>query len=229
MKQDLALKLTDVSRTYEFGTLSVPMVEHVDLAVVAGEIVSVRGLDGSGRTVLLNMVAGLCVPSRGKIEVCGVDISSDRGMIDELRKGKVAFLSRVSSLVPDMTVYENIELALRAKAPGSGKTTEEIYSEIDLAGKDNRRVADLSKLDTLRLSIGRSLASNPDLFICDDPMEQLDQDDAETMIEFLFQKSRDTGTAVVIGTEAGFAAEMADRSFEMDEGRLVQLGGEGVG
>ncbi len=218
---EAVVELEDVEKAYEFGGLSVKIMRGVNLSVEPGEFICLFGSAGSGKTSLLNMIACISLPSSGRISICGEDLIENPEVREGLRKTRVALLSRVSGLIPDMTAHENIDMALGMTASGQFKTTDQIFEEVGLKGKENERVANLSPIDSIKLTIGKSLANEPDLLVCDDLTGDFEEEESMQVIEILRRQAEAGKTAIVLSTSEVSIEGMADRSFKMENGKLI--------
>ena len=211
------LALQDVTK--EFGSFRA--VNGVDLTVPHGTFVCLLGPSGCGKTTLLRMIAGLDLPTSGKIVLDGQDIT---GVPTHRRELGMVFQSL--ALFPHLTVGENIAYPLRIRArPRSeqAKRVEELLAMIRLPGYADRPVSKLSGCQRQRVAIARALAISPKLFLLDEPLSALDAKLREAMQVELRQLQQQLGvTTIVVTHDQREAMTMADTVVVMNGGEIRQ-------
>jgi multiple sugar transport system ATP-binding protein len=208
--------------TKRFGATAA--VEDVSLTVRNGEFIVLLGPTGAGKTTTLRLFAGLELPDAGSVTIAGHDVTR----LDPARRD-VAFVFQQYSLYPHLTVFEN--LAFPLKAPGRrlsaaeiGKRVEHIAEMLRIGAKLTNRVTQLSGGEMQRVSIGRALVREPNLFLMDEPLSSLDAKLREDLRLELKRIQRDLGATIVYVTHDQLEAmTLADRIGVLAEGRLVQL------
>jgi multiple sugar transport system ATP-binding protein len=208
--------------TKRFGPVTA--VSDLSLDVRAGEFVVLLGPTGAGKTTTLRLFAGLELPDEGRVTIAGQDVTrTDPAQRD------VAFVFQQYSLYPHLTVFEN--LAFPLKAPGRRLSSAEIRRRVTeiaellrIAPKLKNRVTALSGGEMQRVSIGRALVRQPNLFLMDEPLSSLDAKLREDLRVELKRIQRDLGATVVYVTHDQLEAmTLADRIGVLAEGRLVQI------
>ena len=207
-----------------FGTLEV--LKGIDLLVERGEVVSIVGPSGAGRTTLLQILGTLSRPSSGEIEIDGeaVHALSDR-QLSRFRNTKIGFVFQFHHLLPEFTALENVCI------PGyiGGRDRREVEKRaaelLEMLGMEHRsshKPAELSGGEQQRVAIARALINSPAVLLADEPSGNLDTKNREE-IHRLFFTLRDTlGQTVVIVTHDGQLAAMSDRKIEMVDGQIVR-------
>jgi len=199
-------------------------VVDMTLDVKDGEFVVLLGPTGAGKTTTLRLFAGLERPDSGKVVIAGQDVT---GLAPAGRD--VAFVFQQYSLYPHLSVFEN--LAFPLKAPGQRFTKQEIRERVEeIAGllriesKLKNRATQLSGGEMQRVSIGRALVRQPNLFLMDEPLSSLDAKLREDLRVELKRIQRDLGATIVYVTHDQLEAlTLADRIGVLNEGRLVQI------
>ncbi|SAK86622.1 ABC spermidine/putrescine transporter, ATPase subunit [Caballeronia arationis] len=198
-------------------------VDHVDLSVPDGKLVSFLGPSGCGKTTLLRMIAGLETPTSGSVTFAGRDITHvpasrrDFGMV---------FQSL--ALFPHMTVAENIAYPLRLRKTDKAARTRriaELLELIQLPHMANRPVTQLSGGQRQRVAIARAIASSPKLLLLDEPLSALDAKLREAMqVEIRLLQQRLGITTIMVTHDQREAMTMADEIVVMEKGRIAQVG-----
>ncbi len=225
MRRKSVAQLVGVEKSYRIGGIEVHALKGVTLSFFSGEFASVVGSTGSGWPTLLSIIACLSRPSSGRVVVAGTNVTrAGEDQLDELRLRKIGFLSQAFNLIPNMTAFENIELALRMAGTVDGSIEEkvgEMLSSVGLEGKETEIPRKLSRLEAIRLAIAKSLANDPVLLVCDDPTANLEDEEAAQIIGLLGKFNQEMGTTVVLGTGNLEIAARTKRVIGMANGRTV--------
>jgi putative ABC transport system ATP-binding protein len=219
-----------VSRMFEVGGGEVWALRDVDLVVNRGEFIAVIGRSGSGKTTLLNLIAGLDRPTEGRIAVDGVDLSElDGNGLNELRRHKIGFVFQSFGLLPLLSAYENVEIALRIGGAGireRGRRAREVLEMVGLTQRMNHRPYELSGGEQQRVAIARALANNAPIILADEPTGELDSTTAVQIFNLLKEVVDRHGVTVITSTHDRTVMELAYRVVEMSDGRIVAAGDE---
>ena len=199
-------------------------VDAIDLALADGEFVVLLGPTGAGKTTTLRLLAGLESPDTGRVEIAGQDVTA---LAPAQRD--VAFVFQHYSLYPHYTVYEN--LAFPLKAPGRKlsaaavrQRVHEIAELLRIENKLDNRATQLSGGEMQRVSIGRALVREPNLFLMDEPLSSLDAKLREDLRVELKRIQRDLGATILYVTHDQLEAmTLADRIGVLSAGRLLQI------
>lgn len=214
-----------LTKNYEVGSSKVSAVRQVDLSVNRGDFVVILGHSGSGKTTLLSLIGGLTTPDEGLVLIDGVENwrQSDRSL-SAMRNSRIGFVFQFASLIPNLTVMENILLPLSfCRHPvGSRRMAAEILSAVGLAAKAKAFPAQLSGGQQRRVAIARSFVNCPDIILADEPTGDLDEE-TEGDILSLFRRYNAQGTTFVVVTHhTGLAAtQERARVFFMRQGGLT--------
>ncbi len=199
-------------------------VEGIDLSVADGEFIVLLGPTGAGKTTTLRLVAGLERPDTGQITIGGRDVTNVPSAARD-----VAFVFQQYSLYPHYTVFENLAFPLRApgrrmKADAIRKRVGEIAETLRISHKLENKSTQLSGGEMQRVSIGRALVRQPNVFLMDEPLSSLDAKLREDLRVELKRIQRELGATIIYVTHDQLEAmTLADRIGILNRGRLVQV------
>ncbi len=219
--------LQDVSKIYTVGSQSVPAVLGAFLSIEPGDFVSIVGHSGSGKTTLLSMIGGITMPTSGSIHVDSLDISSlSSDGLSEYRSGKIGFMFQFASLLPMLTVRENLLLpAVFASSRSDGRYAAdhatELIGMVGLGDKINAYPSQLSGGQQRRVAIARAFINQPSVILADEPTGDLDESTETDMMKF-FMTMNQSGTTFVMVTHNTDLAKQANRQLTMHEGILSE-------
>jgi len=199
------------------------ILSGVSLAIGSGEAVAVVGASGSGKSTLLGLLAGLDLPSSGRVELDGTDLNTlDEDGRAALRGRLLGFVFQSFQLLPSLTALENVMLPL--ELAGRDDASERAGEWLERVGLDRRRhhrPNQLSGGEQQRVAIARAFAPAPRLLLADEPTGNLDSRTGAHIIDLLFDLNRDSGTTLVLVTHDGGLAQRCPRRLELEEGRLI--------
>jgi putative ABC transport system ATP-binding protein len=213
------IQLENVEKNY--GARAV--FRGINLAVGSGEFVAIMGSSGSGKSTLLNLIGGMDVPDRGRIVVDKDVISS---FVEEeltaFRREKVGFIFQFFNLLPNITVYENIEMPLLLNGQeGYEKRVSEYIKMVGLQGRENDYPAALSGGEQQRVAIVRALVHDPGIILADEPTGNLDTRTGMSIVALIKEVASRNGKTVVLVTHNQAVAEHADRTIRIRDGALL--------
>lgn len=194
----------------------------VDIKIVKGDYVAVCGVSGTGKTTLLNLIAGLDVPTSGEIRVDGIDMNSlsEAGKA-RIRNEKIGFVMQDFGLIPYRTVYENIAVPLyfSRKKIDHKQSIKKVLDATGIRGLSSKKVCKLSGGEKQRVAIARALVNDPDIILADEPTGALDSATKQEIME-LFGKINGSGKTIVVVTHDKELAGSAKRILTMRDGML---------
>ncbi|WP_290877486.1 ABC transporter ATP-binding protein [Aquabacterium sp.] len=192
-----------------------PVFSQVDLDVPQGEFVALVGESGVGKSTLLNCLAGLDVPSEGRVEVLGTPLTTLGERAQALfRRQHLGFVFQAFHVLPHLSVAQNVALPLMllGEAPAACRTRVQAMLEaVGLGGLGERLPQQLSGGQLQRVAIARALVHRPALILADEPTGNLDPHTAEQVMQVLSEQTRLHGAACVMVTHSQAAAARADR------------------
>lgn len=223
------VKAQSLSRIYRMGESSIPAVDNISFSIESGDFVALLGTSGSGKSSLLNLIAGLDTPTSGSVAVAGRDLARmSREELARYRRSTVGMVFQAFNLVPAMTVLENVELPMRfAEVPREHRMDRARRSleRVGLGHRLSHRPSELSGGEQQRASLARALVNSPSLLLADEPTGNLDSRTG-TEIMALINSVHSEGTTVLMVThERPLAERYASRFIFLRDGKLVSENG----
>jgi putative ABC transport system ATP-binding protein len=219
------VRVERVSRRFPVAGGDVWALREVDLVVERGQFMALIGRSGSGKTTLLNIIAGLDLPTEGRVILDGDELGKlNEGQRTILRRRKIGFVFQSFGLLPLLSAEENVELALRIAGAGArerGRRAREVLDLVGLGARRKHRPYELSGGEQQRVAIARAIANNPPLILADEPTGELDSTTALQVFELLEQISRELGTTIVTTTHDQLVMEHVHHVVELADGRVV--------
>lgn len=217
------IQLNGVSKLYKGTDYTTIALEDVDLHVEKGDFVAVMGPSGSGKTTLLHIIGCMNTPTEGEYFLDGKDIShcSAKEMA-RFRKEYISFVFQNFALMPNYTVFENMEIPLLAKNVGKKERKEKIMdmlAELGLKELANKLPSQISGGQQQRVGIARALVSENEIILADEPTGALDQNTSKDIIDLL-EKINGTGKTIIIITHDPKVAARAKRQIYIEDGHL---------
>ena len=214
---EVVLAASALAKSYLSGDRRIEVLRGVDLAVAAGESVSIRGESGSGKSTLLNLLSGLDTPDGGTIHWAGAAPGPER---------RAQFLGMVFQsfyLIPEIDAFQNVLMAARmVRRPGAAERARarELLGRVGLAERATHLPAQLSGGERQRVAVARALMNSPKLLLADEPTGNLDERTGDAVIELLLTLCRETGTALVLVTHNVAYAAKTNRALFLHDGVL---------
>jgi putative ABC transport system ATP-binding protein len=220
------LKMTDVTKSYRTELVETRALNKISLTVEEGEFVAVSGPSGSGKTTFLNVTGLLDTFESGTYELDGVDVSklSDRAQA-RIRNEKIGFVFQSFNLIPDLDVFDNVDVPLRYRgfaAAERKRRIEESIGRVGLGARLKHLPSQLSGGQQQRVAIARALAVSPRLILADEPTGNLDSATAQEIMGLLHELN-DAGTTIVMVTHDAASAAHAARQIHILDGRLIDV------
>jgi putative ABC transport system ATP-binding protein len=224
--QSKAIHTEDVRRHYRMGESLIRAVDGVTLEVRSGDFVALLGTSGSGKSSLLNLIAGLDRPTSGSVEVEGRDLSAmSRQELSKYRLHTVGMVFQSFNLIPSMSVLENVELPLRFAEVDRERRegmAREALERVGLIARVRHRPTELSGGEQQRTALARALINRPKLLLADEPTGNLDSRTGTEIMKLICECNRDLGMTVVMVThELTLAERYAARLIFLADGKLV--------
>jgi putative ABC transport system ATP-binding protein len=222
----VAILIENLCRHYRMGESLIRAVDGVSLEVQEGEFVALLGASGSGKSSLLNLVAGLDRPTSGSVLVQGRNLAElSREQLAKYRLHTVGMVFQSFNLVPSMSLLENVELPLRfAEVDRSHREglVKKALDRVGLGARMRHRPAELSGGEQQRASLARALINQPRILLADEPTGNLDSHTGTEIMNFIREFNNTLGMTVVMVThERTLAERYAKRMIFLADGKLV--------
>jgi putative ABC transport system ATP-binding protein len=208
------------------GSATIRAVDGITLAVEPGEFIALLGASGSGKSSLLNLIAGLDSPTSGSIVVGERNLAAlSRDELAQYRRYTVGMVFQSFNLVPSMTVLENVELPLRfaeVERSKRGAMAKEALERVGLAGRIQHRPIELSGGEQQRVALARALINQPSVLLADEPTGNLDSRTGTGVMELIRRLNESLQMTVVLVThERDLAEKYAERLVSMADGKVI--------
>jgi putative ABC transport system ATP-binding protein len=220
------LKMENLSKIYRTGLVETRALRDFTLEVEEGEFVTITGPSGSGKTTFLNVAGLLDAFEQGQYFLDGLDVSrlSDSQM-SRIRNEKIGFIFQSFNLIPDLDVFDNIDVPLRYRKISSRERKERIEraaGQVGLSSRLRHLPSQLSGGQQQRVAIARVLAGDPKLILADEPTGNLDSTMAREIMDIL-EDINTQGTTLIMVTHNPEHAARAHRQLHIADGRMVDL------
>ena len=218
------LKVDNLCKVYGRGENQVTALDHVSLTIEKGEFAAIIGSSGSGKSTLLHAIAGVDVPTSGKVYLNGQDVyaqSNDKLAI--FRRRQVGLIYQFHNLIPTLNVVENITMPILMDRRRVNK--ERLNELLDLLGLQERRTHlpnQLSGGQQQRVAIGRALMNAPQVMLADEPTGSLDSRNGHEIIKLLKESNKKYGQTLLLVTHDENIALQANRIISISDGRVVR-------
>lgn len=206
-----------------YGKLQI--LKGVDLAVAKGEIVSIVGASGAGKSTFLHILGSLDMPDRGKVELNGVNMAKlSANKLSAFRNEQIGFIFQFHHLLPEFTALENI--CIPAFIAGKGKSESEkralkLLDILQVHHRADHKPAALSGGEQQRIAVARALMNQPAIILADEPSGNLDSENAIALHHLFVQLRDELQQTFVIVTHNEHLAEISDRTVHMKDGLVI--------
>lgn len=200
------------------------ILDNLDVQVTHGERLAIVGASGAGKSTLLGILAGLDLPTSGKVWLSGHELT----VLDEdgragLRADKVGFVFQSFHLIPSLTALENVMLPLElTDHPAPKDAAKEALQSVGLGERIGHYPKQLSGGEKQRVAIARAYVTQPTVLFADEPTGNLDHQSGEAIIDILFKMNREHGTTLILVSHDLDLARRCDRTIQMAAGKIVK-------
>lgn len=222
------ISISHLTKTYKRDKQEITVLNDVSIDIEQGDFVALMGPSGSGKTTLLNIIAGIDRPTQGEVMIAGTNI----GVLTETELAKwrsrhIGFIFQFYNLIPVLTAFENVELPLMLTPLSKSERRRQVelaLSVVGLAERMDHYPRQLSGGQEQRVAIARAIASDPDIFVADEPTGDLDRVSAEEILTLLERLNKEFGKTIVMVTHDPSAANRARIVHHLEKGDLIPQG-----
>jgi putative ABC transport system ATP-binding protein len=219
------LTMTGLTKTYRTDTVETTALDSVDLEIADGEFVAIMGPSGCGKSTLLNVMGMLDSPTSGSYVFNGKEVAGlTESQLSDTRKSNIGFIFQSFNLVDELTVRENVELALLYHNIPSAERrarVDKVLDKVGIAHRAKHRPTQLSGGQQQRVAVARALVGEPKLILADEPTGNLDTAHGEEVMRMLRQLNQE-GSTIVMVTHSPAHADFASRIVNMLDGKILQ-------
>jgi putative ABC transport system ATP-binding protein len=219
------IQVHGVSKVFELGQIRVHALRDVSLRIDTGDLVGIMGSSGSGKSTLMNILGCLDIPTAGRYEIDGVDVSHmDEDDLADLRNRKIGFVFQSFNLVPRTSAIANVELPLAYAGLNRAerrRRAEAALISMGMANRMHHMPSELSGGQQQRVAVARAIVTNPALILADEPTGNLDSHSTEDVLR-IFGHLNEEGRTVVLITHEPDVADQCKRVVRLSDGEIVE-------
>jgi putative ABC transport system ATP-binding protein len=221
--ENAVLTAENVTRQVNSPEGPLTILSDVSFSIQKGESVAIVGASGAGKSTLLALLAGLDLPTSGKIRLNGIDLTAlDEDGRAAMRAANVGFVFQSFHLVPSLNALENVMLPLELAGHASPRQGAlKILQQVGLGERIRHYPSQLSGGEMQRVAIARAFATEPAVLFADEPTGNLDSRTGEHIMDLMFELNRNSSTTLLLVTHDKALARRCDREISLDAGRLV--------
>lgn len=218
------LKVENLCKVYGRGDNQITALDHVTLTIEKGDFTAIIGSSGSGKSTLLHAIAGVDVPTSGKIYLDGQDVyATSNEKLAIFRRRQVGLIYQFHNLIPTLNVVENITLPiLMDKRKVNGERLNDLLELLGLQERKAHLPNQLSGGQQQRVAIGRALMNAPAVMLADEPTGSLDSRNGQEIIKLLKESNQKYGQTLLLVTHDENIALQADRIITIADGKVVR-------
>ena len=218
------VEIHNVSKHFHKGGETITPLDNVSLSLEEGDFLSLMGSSGTGKSTLLNLIAGIDRPDEGKIIVSGTDITQlSRNRLAQWRAVNIGYIFQTHNLVPVLTAYENVELPLLLLSMSRRERQRRIHvalEAVDLVDRAEHYPRQLSGGQEQRVGIARAVVAHPKLVVADEPTGDLDPTTSSQILQLLLRLNQELNITLLMVTHDRDAAAVASRQIQLTAGQL---------
>lgn len=217
------LTAQDLTKVVPSAEGELTILHHLSLDLKRGDSLAIVGASGSGKSTLLGLLAGLDLPSAGRVTLAGRDLSTlDEDQRARVRAEHVGFVFQSFQLLDSLNALENVMLPLELDGRSDARErARRLLERVGLGARLSHSPRQLSGGEQQRVAIARAFAAEPDVLFADEPTGNLDSHTGERISDLLFELNKERGTTLVLVTHDERLAHRCHRLIRLDAGRLV--------
>jgi len=221
------VEIRDVTKSFQKGDQTIVPLDQVSLDIEQGEFVSLMGPSGTGKSTLLNLIAGIDRANQGSIKVGGVELTQlSRGKLADWRAVHLGYIFQTHNLIPVLTAYENVELPtllLRISRAERRKRVALALEAVGLSDRAQHYPRQLSGGQEQRVGIARAIVTHPQIVVADEPTGSLDAETSEQIKQLLQRLNAELNITLLLVTHDQAMAHIAGRRLLLDRGKLIPV------
>lgn len=219
------IKTEGICRDFKVGSSTISALKNISIEIEKRSITLLRGRSGSGKTTLMNILGIIDAPTNGEIYIDNKKVSEmNDSEKNYFRQNRIGYVFQAGALIPNMTIYENVELMLRIKKiplAERKKRVEESVAKVGLTKKLHRYAQEMSGGEVQRIGIARVLAYKPDIIFADEPTSALDFNTGSAMVRLFKEMVAKDGCTLVLTTHDPKVVPIADYIYNLSDGEVV--------
>ncbi len=215
------LSAQNIDKSFQLEDRTIHVLKEISLVIKPAEFVAIMGKSGSGKSTLLSILAGLDFPDSGSVTLDEIDLTSLSE--DELalkRQTDISFVFQSFHLIPTLTVYENIGFPLKLAGIFSQERVDDLLTKVALSERKSSFPHQLSGGEKQRTAIARALITQPKILFADEPTGNLDEKNAQGIMQLLIDLQAEFNTALVVVTHDEAIANLANRTIHIVDGKI---------
>ena len=221
----MLIEIRNLTKSFQKGDETITPLRDVSLDIDDGEFVSLMGPSGTGKSTLLNQIAGIDKPTSGTITVNETEITTiSRSRLAKWRSANVGYIFQTHNLIPVLTAYENVELPLLLLPFNRAERQRRVQialEAVELLDRANHYPRQLSGGQEQRVGIARAIVTDPKVVVADEPTGDLDSATSSHILDLLKRLNSELGTTLLMVTHDADAAATAGRQLRLDDGKLI--------
>ena len=220
----MIIQAKNILKSYTNGDNRLKVLTNFNLNVDQGEIITIMGQSGSGKSTALNILGTLDNPDSGKIIISGNDVTKLSDLdLSNLRNKYIGFVFQFHHLLPEFTAFENILMPLWIGGNKNGeKNANSLLAKLGLFNRKDHLPSELSGGERSRVAVARALINEPSILLADEPTGNLDEKNANKLIDLFMEINKDFNQAIVLTPHNPKVAQIGHRKFNLKSGSLIQ-------
>ncbi len=216
------LKASNLSKSYVLENQTIDVLKDISLTIQAAEFVAIMGKSGSGKSTLISILAGLDTTDFGQVFLDDKELTGlTEDELAEIRQTDISFVFQSFHLIPTLTVAENIGFPLKLSGKFSNEKVNALLQKVELSHRKNSFPHQLSGGEKQRTAIARALITQPKILFADEPTGNLDEKNAQSIMQLLIDLQQEFKTALIVVTHDDSIAQLADRTIRLINGKIA--------
>ena len=221
---EMILQAKNICKSYSNGKTQLSVLQNFSLDVEVGEIITIMGQSGSGKSTALNILGTLDHPDSGELILGGKRVHTmEENELAAIRNGDIGFVFQFHHLLPEFTAIENILMPTWINGKEDSKNHAlDLIEKMGLSGRKDHFPSQLSGGERSRVAVARALMNQPKLILADEPTGNLDEKNANKLIDLLSEINKDFHQAIVLTTHNPQVARIGHKQFNLENGSLTE-------